>query len=81
MLVEVTADDIKNGRRGSPGCCPVALAMSRAFGADYRCGSTIYRKATEGGFQPMPHVVTQRIVRFDIGEQMEPFSFHVPDRN
>lgn len=29
MLIEVTQGDIKNGRRGDPAACPIALAMIR----------------------------------------------------
>jgi hypothetical protein len=32
VQIDVTEEDIKNGRRGIPSLCPVALAVKRTFG-------------------------------------------------
>jgi len=35
MIVEVTDEDIKNGKPKKADCCPIALALRRATGKDW----------------------------------------------
>ncbi len=38
MRIEVTAEDIKNGKMREPHACPIALALRRHTGTDYGVG-------------------------------------------
>jgi hypothetical protein len=78
FVIDVTATDISQGRRGSAYDCPVALAMSRALGLP----------VLVTGFYFVV-LGTSRFVRFDIprvslftfdfddGRPVQPFSFTV----
>lgn len=80
VLISVTEDDIKNGKRMDSKFCPIALACKRTemFGEHgvrvdhfklFKRGSCLkYR---------LPFVAKAFIHRFDAGRNVEPFEFEV----
>lgn len=78
VLVEVTADDIKQGQRDNCLDCPVARALNRAFNLGPACVDTdIFYFDWGYDTHSLPEEVTEFIVNFDDGQQVEPFSFVV----
>jgi hypothetical protein len=84
MKVDVTQEDIEQGRSGSASSCPVALAVTRATGR--KCGVTqdyLYFYGSKGqllGGLALPPYVTRAIVQFDSTESMKPFSFKLTEQ-
>src|SRR5256885_4584440 len=76
MIIEVTAEDIANGKKSSITDCPVALALHRAGFPTATVGA--WSMMNGEGFDALPEGVSQFIARFDGGEPVEPFSFEVP---
>jgi hypothetical protein len=89
VTVEVTAEDIARGARGSPSGCPVALAVCRAIGTApvhgeidvdpegiHLRGRRDFYKAS----RPLPDEAQEFIGRFDRGLTVEPFAFSVAVR-
>lgn len=64
IVLEVTADDIKNGDYGEPSSCPIALACKRVFGidADVNVTNSIY---VDGILLLRNKSVMQFIAQFD----------------
>jgi hypothetical protein len=83
MRVEVTADDIANGKRGLPWCCPIARAIKRASGGSRVSIGTFNGLAYDWGtahpavFFDLPEVARCFISDFDSGRPVEPFSFEI----
>lgn len=78
--VHVTQADIEAGVRQICTSCPVALAMTRAFGEPVRVGLVQFvLKASQRAFSEhvLPDEVSNWIARFDLGRTVEPFSFCV----
>lgn len=77
VRVDVTADDIANGRMCNACACPVALALARRFnltcGVLYGQWSTLNRDLRGA----IPPDVDARINLYDRTGNMEPFSFEV----
>lgn len=78
MLIHVTSEHIKNGRKGSPSACPIALAIMKKcydvyVGTDY----LQVKKQPDRYFTNMrfPKAVKAFIRKFDCGEEVAPFSF------
>jgi hypothetical protein len=80
-LVQVTQDHIDRGQRCQALCCPVALAVSDAFGA-LSSASTAFittQLSRDGEVQAVvfnsPKSVRDFILRYDGGGNVEPFCF------
>jgi hypothetical protein len=85
MRIDVTAEDIRMGRRGSADCCPVAHALVRATGFAYGQALVFQTHA----FLILPtrldtetvlfDAKVRRFVKdFDAGRPRRPFSFDLP---
>lgn len=73
--VEVTAEDIAQGVAADCQRCPVALALKRATGEDWRVGS--YEAEKVAIRVPLPMRVRAWTLALDTGEPVEPFSFEI----
>lgn len=69
MVIAVTADDIRKGKRGSPKDCPVALALSR---------EGIILTLVQFAYLPCMRTVFRFMCDFDMGRKVEPFEFELP---
>ena len=82
MLIEVTQDDIDNGRRNQPSRCPIALAIQRGTGyfVSAWIGQAVIRtQLPKASIEiPLPECVNQFIAAFDNGDDTAPFSFELP---
>jgi hypothetical protein len=83
MTIDVTQEDIEQGRPQSTLCCPVALAMRRITGKRWTVGTTSMSclDVDTNKKRFLPVGVGRRISLFDRGGVMEPFSFEVDDVN
>lgn len=80
-IVNVTAQDIKNGRVGDPCSCPIARAINRKRGySRARVGYSLLIAHTPEGLRKfyLPFHVTQKVLDFDQGESVQPFTFELP---
>lgn len=81
MRVEVTARDIKRGKRHSFWLCPLAKALTRASGKPAVVGSRSYgfNERNDGELEITRHPLTPEMSRFreafDSGLPVQPFSF------
>lgn len=85
MRIEVTQEDINNGRRKSCNACPVALAVKRATQArevsiheqvGYFAASSF---VTHMDVFDLPSEAIEFIDNFDYGNSVRPFAFEVED--
>lgn len=84
MKIQVTKEDIANGKPKKCARCPVALAIQRATASKHGCKFLsctashatfrINRKVETVGF---PNFVSLRISMYDAGGTMEPFEFNL----
>lgn len=73
--VEVTATDIRRGKRLDRAACPVARAVRRATGRNWKVlNSRMYCGAAE---VKTPPEVEKFIYCFDMRETVQPFAFDV----
>ena len=78
IRIEVTADDIREGRRGEPCRCAIAIAAERTLGYPVSVGLTkIERKGTWEAAGLLPDEVSAWIDRFDRGHKVEPMAFEL----
>ncbi len=93
MQVEVTENDINKGKRGDRYCCPVALAVRRAYGIGrpgdalvdvgeistsiWRCGPVPSGVRRRNLFRNPPEVVAF-MAAFDNKQPVRPFTFALP---
>lgn len=78
--IEVTQEDIKNGIRESANTCPIALAVTRAYGGRVlvNSGVIIWDNGTgRPQIFSFPENVRQFIINFDKGLQVKPFEFEI----
>lgn len=87
VKVKITSQDIKNGRHGSCGNCPIALAVKRTFkvkAASVTDSITFTKELKHGGTIQYDIPVTEKISRFteafDGYEKVKPISFYLPVR-
>ena len=87
VLLNVTEEDIKNGKRHSARSCPVALSLSRGAKADASVGpyhasiyylrrsrmSKLLRIKGKVGMTVLPDNVANWIHAFDLGAIVAPF--------
>lgn len=84
MKIEVTAEDIKAGMIQSPYDCALALAFERK-GIRALVYPTCFKVTPRGAHsltdmtreQPLPEEAVDFVRKFDDGDFVEPFSFHV----
>jgi hypothetical protein len=85
ITVNVTQEDINNGRPLQAGHCPVALAATRAFGKRVKAtAGGLHVTGEDGELQiySYPPGVKEFIARFDTvlrPEEYRPFSFTVEE--
>ena len=77
MRITVTAEDIKTGHRWHPRKCPIALAMTRAFGVECSVGITIYCVVGKNKTHLLPESAWMFIDAFDNEREVSPFEFDV----
>ena len=78
VKVEVTAKDIKNGRRCDPNACPIALAAKRATkGRIIRALDNFFRLNDESTLPHSLKRVAKFIQNFDSSKPVKPFSFTI----
>lgn len=81
MKIKVTAEHIKEGRRGSAFCCPVAIAVQdRTDAFCVEVGATIValtQRSSRRSYE-LPDSVQGRIIKFDCTGEMVPFEFELP---
>lgn len=76
MRIEVTQEDIENGKPYSAWSCAIAVAIRRATRREIvwvKLGENtiaLYRREI-----PLPHSVKEWAERFDEGRSVEPFTF------
>jgi hypothetical protein len=79
MRVEVTQDDIDNGKRMDGAYCPIALALRRLTGK--RCSVSAYRAGINYAFGPdhfhLPKEAQQFVLDFDDDRPVVPLSFEL----
>lgn len=76
MKIQVTAEDIANGRRSDCHNCPVSLAWNRVMGGDYKVGLGVIVQNSCILFW-LPKIAQKFIFDFDAGRPVEPFEFEV----
>jgi hypothetical protein len=82
---DVTEDDIKNGKKGDPCNCPVALSLKRVLGkGSITVGGSVLAVVNDDGFfrYEIPVEIEKLIHEFDAGVEIEPFpaSFRLLDK-
>ena len=74
LIVDVTSQDIKRGKRKYISCCPIALALKRSLpGKRIAVGSDI--TFIGDGLATLPKQARTFIERFDNSESVKPFKF------
>lgn len=83
MKVQVTADDIKNGKRNTGSACPISLACQRVFKKPvWAYPSEIYVEEEEDGKETVydtPEACAIFMHLFDEGCNVESFEFELGD--
>lgn len=74
MIISVTEKHITTGRPGKCKLCPVALALTEAFGCEY---SVALGEAYGNYLFRLPSAVQSAISTYDISGKMEPFQFEL----
>lgn len=76
FAVEVSAADIKKGKRNEPESCPIALAVQRLL----PWNSISVNEDTieiDGCSYDLPKIAEKFVEKFDAKETVEPFSFAI----
>ena len=81
MRIEVTAEDIRNGRKHDCQYCPVARAIARATGKETLVGLRTCQ-IRSSSYTPwcwliLPFAVLEFIESFDAGALVQPFDFEL----
>lgn len=78
LTVEVTAQDIAEGREGDCWHCPIALALTRAVGGEpVHVNFSDISDGGGGWYRKLPTEAVSFQRWFDRGDPVEPFSFKV----
>lgn len=77
MTINVTQEHIKQGCRVNCAKCPVALALKERTGDLWLVGGSYIRRNGHNDLIELPAVVTQWILDFDDGIEVQPFSFEL----
>lgn len=75
LKVQVTADDIREGKREDSLHCPIALALQRLLGQPWRVGTNVAQGPNWGESADLPPAAREFVLRFDLGLPVEPFEF------
>jgi hypothetical protein len=76
MTIQVTQEDISNGRRASCTDCPIALGLDRSLG--FRCDGVGSLFAQISGEDiALPPNALNFLNRFDAGLPVQPFEFEL----
>ena len=77
MRISVTHDHIREGAKGVPKCCPIALAMQAGGFCDPSVGTVSVKFSSGGGkcVAQLPAEAMRFIDRFDASRSVEPFEF------
>lgn len=82
MRIEVTRQDIERGSHGACWGCPIAIAVSRVAG----CAVGVTERRVlfdQPGWlyhgSPLPSEAAAWMHRFDCREEVDPFSFDLPE--
>jgi len=76
MLIEVTEEDIEKGVAWDCSLCLIALALHRETGKKWEVFRSSAR-TVDGQWIDLPTRAQKFIVVFDVGVNMNPFSFEV----
>lgn len=85
MKIEVTQEDIDSGERRCEGGCPIAMAVSRAFGfcrvvvKTLNCCVWAENRTSLPLYFSLPMAARQFIQNFDNGEGVDPFTFDLEE--
>lgn len=76
--IRVSQEDIDNGKRAHVTECMVARAMKRALGVEVMVAfkGAVLTDGSGKSFR-LPDEVAEKILTWDIGAKMEPFSFEL----
>jgi hypothetical protein len=80
MTIRITREDIENGRRCDPDCCPVGSALSRSGVEHLGVVGTGVMMMDERHYTevvPLPGVVKDWILAYDGKRPVEPISFEL----
>ena len=77
IRIDVTEDDIKNGRRGHGEKCPVALACQRVNVKNFSSVEFGAVSFNDGKMISHSCEVQEFVQRFDSGKEVQPFSFEL----
>ncbi len=78
-VIQVTAEDIKNGKRHESNECPIALALIRNGCTNVCVG--VDRLSDGLDWYKLPRSVQARVRRFDDGAKIRPFVFELTDKD
>lgn len=74
LRVEVTADDIKRGKKNEPEHCPIARAIDRLYPGNEVSVNDDTAEIDDCTFS-LPLIAERFVSRFDAGEKVKPFKF------
>jgi hypothetical protein len=77
ILVDITSEDISEGKPGSCGKCPIALAATRAMGRQVTVGATTIGEFFGTRYWNLPEIAMNFIADFDCDRPVKPFSFPI----
>lgn len=77
VRVDVTEGDIQRGWRLDCQECPIALAVSRAVGQPAHVDHLVVVLLDSQESVNLPLDVRDRMLKYDAGEPMQPFSFEL----
>lgn len=81
MLIRVTKEHIRKGRKHICSACPIALALKGSGFPNAFVGSgywAVSKKAAQNKEDsPLPTIAVNFIDKFDSGEEVKPFTFRI----
>lgn len=77
IKIEVTQQDIDNGKRASCFYCPIALVCTRTFKELCLIGESYLGFIRGGKKYPLPQNARQFVTDFDHGRPVKPFTFEL----
>lgn len=77
-LIQVTAADIRAGKPGCFGACPIALALNRALGGEWSVFMW-FGDCNDGRSAKLSYEAMRFQDDFDAGDEAEPFEFYAEE--
>ena len=78
FTIDVTQEDINDGKQKSYWKCPIALALKRKTGKDYFVSYMVsLSNDIESKLVPIPPLAADFIRAFDAGRPVHPFTFEI----